>query len=149
MFVLAARRIRTERGDADAVFTFDRLRVPRAGRAVGFRRQPAFDVPAVHRRILGFQSQFNALAQHGTLRVAVLELAADPSEAVPAPHGAVGRFAETIGSASGSKTMAPRFRRVVRFAEHENHFPRGLKSRDFTTNLWSPQSSIRSLTLAI
>src|SRR6266705_3523151 len=81
--------------------------------------------------------------------VAVLELAADPGEAVPAPHSPIIRFAEPVETAGALEALRHAFRRVVRFADDENHFPRGLKSRDFTTNLWSPQSSIRSVTFAI
>src|SRR6266851_1601057 len=62
MLVFAARRVRPERGNADAALAFDGLRVPGAGRAVNFRRDPALDVPAIYRRILWLQSQFNALS---------------------------------------------------------------------------------------
>src|SRR5216684_636688 len=148
MFVFTARRIWPQRGNADAVLAFDRLRVPSAGRAVDFRRHPALNVPAIYRGILRFPSQLNALSQQSTLLVAVLEFSTDPREAVPAPHGAIVCFAEPIDAASARQTMRHGFRRVVRFTDYENHFPRGLKSRDLTTNLCSPQSSIRSVTLA-
>src|SRR5437763_10272804 len=149
MLVFAARRIRPQRGYADAVFAFDRLRVPRARRAVGFRRHPAFDVPAAHGWIFWFQAQFNALSQENTMPVAVLELPADPSEAVPTPHGAIIRFAETIRSACAGETMRHGFRSVMRFADNSNHLATGRRSMVFTTNFWAPQSSIKSVTLAI
>src|SRR5713226_3453538 len=62
MLVFAARRIRPERGDADAVFPLDRLCVPGTGRAVNFRRKPALDVPAIYRGIFWFPSQFDPLS---------------------------------------------------------------------------------------
>src|SRR6266704_3289856 len=81
--------------------------------------------------------------------VAVLEFPADPGEAVPAPHSSIVCFTEPIDPASSFEPASDVFRRVMRFADDENHFPRGLKSRDFTTNLWSPQSSTKSVTFAI
>src|SRR6266571_4547945 len=81
--------------------------------------------------------------------VAVLEPSADPGVPVPAPHGAIIRFAKPIDAASPFEPVSDVFRSVMRFADDENHFRRGLKSRDFTTNLWSPQSRIRSVTFAI
>src|SRR5216684_2248428 len=52
MLVFAARRVRPERGNADAILAFDGLRVPCAGRAVNFRDRKSVDVPAIYRRIL-------------------------------------------------------------------------------------------------
>src|SRR5712692_2420137 len=53
--------------------------------------------------------------------VAVLELAADPCQAVPAPHGAIICFAETIRAAGARETMRHRFGRVMRFANDPDH----------------------------
>src|SRR5262249_44965038 len=121
MFIVAAAWIRAERGNADAVFSLDRLRVPGARRAVRFRRHPALDMPAVDRGILRFLPQFNALSQQPAVFVAILELAADPREAVPAPHGAVVGLAETIRAAVRFETTRDCIRRFVRFASHEDH----------------------------
>src|SRR5207245_555579 len=96
MLVVAARRIRPKRRNAAAVCELDRLRVPRAGRTVHFRRHPALDVPAIEMEILRLQSQVNALSQQSAMRVALLEFSADPCEAVPAPDRAVIRFAEEV-----------------------------------------------------
>src|SRR5258708_22927214 len=62
MLEFAARRIRAERGDADAVLALDRLRIPLTRLAVSFRRKPALDVPAIDRGILRFFSEFNAFS---------------------------------------------------------------------------------------
>src|SRR5439155_26753865 len=99
MLVVAARRIRPEGRNAAAVCDLDGLRVPRAGRAVHFRRHPALDVPAIELGILRFQSQVNALSQQAAMRVALLEFSADPCEAIPAPHGAVIRLAKEVAPA--------------------------------------------------
>src|SRR5258708_3587708 len=56
VLVVAARRIRPKRGDGLRAAGFERLVMPEARRAVGFRRNPAFDVPAVHLRILRFEA---------------------------------------------------------------------------------------------
>src|SRR2546425_13176353 len=80
---------------------------------------------------------------------ASLDLAADPREAIPTPHSAVIRFAEAITAAGSFEMFSDAFRRLMRFTEHSNHFAPGENSTVFTTNFWSPQSSIRSLTLAI
>src|SRR5258708_3262173 len=102
MFVFSTGRIRSERGNADAVFALNGLGIPLTRRAVGFRRQPAFDVPAIHGWIFRFQPQFNTLP-HQSARFAVgLEVAGDPREAVPAPHGAVIRFSETVQAGGAS-----------------------------------------------
>src|SRR6266568_9528662 len=101
MFVFAARRIRAERGYADAAFPLDRLRVPRQRRAVRFRRHPALDVPAVYGRILRLLAQLDDFAEQRSCRgIALLEFSADPGEAIPAPHRAVIRLAEAIAAAS-------------------------------------------------
>src|SRR5260370_17747955 len=121
MLVFAARRIRPERGNADTVFALARLRVPGAGRTVCFRRHPALDVPAIHSWIFRLLAQFNAFSQQSALLISVLELAADPCQAVPAPHGTIIRFAETIRAAGARETMRHRFRRVVRFANVPTH----------------------------
>src|SRR5438128_4610548 len=119
MLVLSARRIRAERGYADAVFPLDRLRVPRGQRAVRFRRQPALDVPAVDGRILRLLAQLDNFAQEGSRRgIALLEFSADPGEAIPAPHGAVIRLAEAIDPAGAFETLRDAFRRLVRFAKN-------------------------------
>src|SRR5712692_9592313 len=149
MLVFAARRVRSERRNADPVFALDRLRVPSTGRAIRFRRQPALDVPAVYRRIFRFNPQFNALSYKSTVLVAILEFPADPREAVPAPHCPVIRFPEAIPSPGLFETSRDTFRRLVRLAYNSNHFARGENSTVFTTNFWSPQSSINSLTFAI
>src|SRR5260370_38195674 len=87
MLVLSARRIRAERGDADAVFPLDGLRVPRARRAVHFRRHPALDMPAVDGRIFWLLAQLDNFAQEGSRwGIALLEFSADPRQAIPAPY---------------------------------------------------------------
>src|SRR5260370_8948828 len=96
MLVFTARRIRPKRGNADAVLPLDRLRVPGAGRAVRFRRQPTLDVPAIHGRIFWLLAQFNALAQQRAMLVAVLEFSADPTEAIPTPCSPVISFPEPV-----------------------------------------------------
>src|SRR5258707_6434755 len=53
--------------------------------------------------------------------VAILELSANPREAVPAPHDAVVRFPEAICAASRFQTPCDRFWHVVRFADDSNH----------------------------
>src|SRR6266568_2649018 len=106
MLVLSARWVRPERGDADAVFPFDGLRVPRPRRAVRFRRHPALDVPAVYGRILRLLAQLDNFAQEGSRRwIALLEFPADPRQTVPAPHGAVIRLAEAIDTAGAFETL--------------------------------------------
>src|SRR5438094_2194129 len=149
MLVFAARRIRPQRRNADTVFTFDCLRIPGGRQTVGFRRHPSFDVPAVHGWIFWFQAQFHALPQQNAMLVTILEFPADPREPVPTPHGAIIRFAETIRSACARKTMRHGFRSVMRFADNSNHLATGRKSMVFTTNFWAPQSSTRSVTVAI
>src|SRR5579885_2174013 len=116
MLVVAAMRVRPERGDADAVFALDRPRVPRARRAVGFRRHPAFDVPAIHRGIFRFLAQFDDFADERAGFIALLEFSADPGEAVPAPHGAIVGLAERIAPAGQFESLSFCLRRVVRFA---------------------------------
>src|SRR5437899_8490504 len=81
--------------------------------------------------------------------VAVLEVAADPREAIPTPHSAVIWFSEAITAAGSFEMFSDAFRRLMRFTYNSNHFAPGQNSTVFTTNFWSPQSSIRSLTLAI
>src|SRR3989442_12277589 len=81
--------------------------------------------------------------------VAVLELAADPREAIPTPHSAVIWFSEAITAAGSFGMFSDAFQRLIRFTYNSNHFAPGENSTVFTTNFWSPQSSIRSLTLAI
>src|SRR5713226_278371 len=146
MLVFAARWIGSERGNADAVLAFDGLGVPGAGRAVRFRRQPPLDVPAIDGGILWFHTQFDSLAQQGAMLVAVLEFSAYPSEAIPTPCGAVIWFAEAVRSARAGETMRHCLRRVVRFAEHANHFDRDANSSVFTMNLCSPQFNTSSVT---
>src|SRR6266704_3639024 len=83
MLVLSARWIWSKRWNADVVFPLDRLRVPRARRAVRFRRQPALDVPAVYGRILRLLAQLDNFAQEGSRRgIALLEFSANPRQAV-------------------------------------------------------------------
>src|SRR5258708_22151157 len=53
--------------------------------------------------------------------VAVLDLAADPREAVPAPDCSIVHFAETINAARRLEAMRHSLRRVVRFADYSNH----------------------------
>src|SRR5229473_8163954 len=53
--------------------------------------------------------------------VAVLELSADPREAVPAPDCSIVHFAETINAACPFEPMRHSLRRVVRFADYLNH----------------------------
>src|SRR5579859_3032069 len=100
MLVLSARRIWPQRGNADAVFAFDCLRIPNARRAVHFRRHPPLDVPAIHRWILRFLAQLDDFAEQRSRRgIALLEFSADPREAVPSPNSPVIRFTETVDSA--------------------------------------------------
>src|SRR5260370_15475821 len=107
MLVFPARRVRSQCWNADAVFALDGLRVPCAGRAVCFRRDPSLDVPAIYRRILWFHSQFDALSQQSAVFVAILKLSANPRKAVPAPHGTMVRFPTTIHRACGVKAQRP------------------------------------------
>ena len=58
-------------------------------RAVGFRWNPPFDVPAIQLRIFWVIAQVDAFADECAVVVAVLEFAADPGEAFPAPDGAI------------------------------------------------------------
>src|SRR5712692_7117717 len=95
------------------------------------------------------RDEHGALLRERAVFVAILELSPDPCQAVPTPYGAIVRFAVAIEAAGSFEAMRHSFRRVMRFANYKNHFPRGLKSRDFTTNLCSPQSITRSVTLAI
>src|SRR5260370_17723536 len=149
MLVLSARRIRAERGDADAVFPLDGLRVPRARRRVHFRRHPALDMPAVEGRIFGLLAQLGNFGQEGSrCGIALLEFSADPRQAIPAPYSAVIRLAEAIAAARSFETLSDAFRRLIRFAYNSNHFACGENSSVFTTNLLLPQSSMRSLTFA-
>src|SRR5260370_31139152 len=114
MLVLSARRIRAERGDADAVFPLDGLRVPRARRAVHFRRQPALDMPAVDGRIFWLLAQLDNFAQEGSrCGIALLEFSADPRQAIPAPHRAVIRFGEAVAAARSFEALRDAFRRFV------------------------------------
>src|SRR5262249_19855174 len=115
---VAAARRRAERGNADALFSLDRLRVPGARRAVRFRRHPALDMPAVDRGILRFLPQFNALSQQRAVFVAILELAANPREAFPAPPTAVVGFVEAVSAAARFETTRDYILSFVRFASH-------------------------------
>src|SRR5713101_3111519 len=100
MFVLTARGIRAERGNAAAAFYFDRLRPPGARRAVGFWRQPFLDVPAVHRWILRLLAQLDDFAKQRARRaIALGEFPANPRQAIPAPYRAIVRFAKGIRAA--------------------------------------------------
>src|SRR5260370_23117392 len=81
--------------------------------------------------------------------VALLNFAADPGKAVPAPHGTIIRFSEAIAITGSFETLRDAFRRVVRLAYNSNHFARGENSTVFTTNFCSPQASTRSVTLAM
>src|SRR5260370_22840014 len=81
--------------------------------------------------------------------VALLEFAADPGKAVPAPYGTIIRFSEAIAITGSFETLRDAFRRVVRLAYNSNHFARGENSTVFTTNFCWPQSSTRSVTLAM
>src|ERR1700758_1932872 len=85
MFVLAARRVWSEGCDAAAASKLGCLRIPLARRTVGFRWYPPFDVPTIELRIFEFVAQLDAFADEYAAFVAVLELAADPGEAIPAP----------------------------------------------------------------
>lgn len=118
VFVFATLRIRTERGNRDAVFAFDGLRVPFLRRAVSFRRQPAFDVPAVEGKILWDFAQFDDFTRDVAVRVGVRPFAADPREARPAPDDAEIRFAVTVQSASAREAQLQRCGRDVRFAKN-------------------------------
>src|SRR6266446_1799596 len=107
-------------------------------------------MPAVHRGILRFLAQLDDFAQERARGgIVLLELPADPCEAIPSPYGSIIWVAKTIRAARAREAMRHGLRCSVRFAYDENHFPCGLKSRDFTTNLWSPHSRTRSVTVAI
>jgi hypothetical protein len=56
--------------------------------------------------------------------VAVFEFSANPCQAIPAPHGAVIRFTETIDTAGQQEPPGNIFWRVVRFAK--NNDPRSI-----------------------
>src|SRR5579862_2291633 len=120
VFVVAARGIRAERRDAAAVGVFGGLRIPLAGGAVGFRGKPAFDVPAVELRIFGFVAEFHAFAEERAVIVAVLELAADPGQAIPAPDGAVVGFAKAVVATGDLQNAGDGGGWLVRFAEDDN-----------------------------
>jgi hypothetical protein len=116
VLVFAARGIRPERGDVAAACDFHRLRPPGSRRAVGFRRQPLFDVPAIHGGIFRFFPELDALAQQNAVLVALLKFAANPGQAILSPDGAIVRLAEAIDAAGEFETMGDGFRSVMRLA---------------------------------
>src|SRR6266436_4715375 len=121
MLVLSARWIWSKRWNADAVFPLDRLRIPRARRAVRFRRHPALDMPAVDGRIFWLLAQLDNFAQEGSRRgIARLEFSADPRQAIPAPHRAVIRFAEAVAAARSIETLRDIFRCLMRLAQNDD-----------------------------
>ena len=62
MLVFSAGWIRAERGYANSVFDFHRLRVPRFWRTEEPGRHPALDMPAIVRNVLRHAPQFDRLA---------------------------------------------------------------------------------------
>ena len=124
MLVFAARGVRPERGDAAAVRGFNRLRPPLFRRAVNFRRKPFFDVPAIHGRIFRFLPQLDDFAkQRARCGIAVLKFPADPGQAIPAPDGAIVRFADWVAATGQFETISDRVGRIVRFAENRDRIP--------------------------
>ena len=118
---------------------FDRLCIPRARRAVRFRRDPPFDVPAIDRWIFRFLAQLDDFAEQRPGRgIVLLEFAADPREPIPSPDGAIIRLAESVDTAGEFEAPRDIFRRLVRLAKYENFCERVLaamvRARRFSGN---------------
>src|SRR5580704_6870507 len=121
MLVFTARRVRPQRRDADSIFDFDCLRVPRVWRAVHFGRTPALDVPAVVRDIFRYAAQLNRLANHASFGVAVGPAAANPCKPRTSPYHAEIWLAEMVYPASARHAFLYRGGRLMCFTKNFYH----------------------------
>src|SRR5712692_2606454 len=89
MLVFASVRIRPKRRDGAPGLALNGAGVPVLRPTVQLRRAPPLDVPAIERNILRHLPQLDDFADQPPVGVAVFPPAADPRQAIPAPHGAV------------------------------------------------------------
>lgn len=120
VFVFTAMRIWSERGNRNAVRALDCLCVPLSRTAVGFRRHPAFNVPAIVWKIFRDFAQLGNFAGRVPVRVVVAPFAADPRQARPSPHRPEVRLAEAVQPACPRQAQFKRRRRIMRFTKDLN-----------------------------
>jgi hypothetical protein len=116
MLVIAARRVRPQRRDANSIFNFGGLRTPLLRRPIRFRRHPSFDVPAVNWKIFRQAPHLDRFASRVSVRVAVRPASADPREPRAAPHHAKVRLAIKVHAARARGAFLHRRRRFMRFS---------------------------------
>src|SRR5579863_837398 len=121
VLVFAAGGIGAEGRDVAAIFDFHRLTGPYFRRAVGFGSAPTLNVPAIVREIFRREAQADGFAKHRAAGVAVGPASADPSQAIPSPHGAEVGLAENVVPSGKSETLRDRRGWIVRFAEDADH----------------------------
>ena len=121
MLVFPARRIRSQCGNADAVFAFNGLCIPQARRAISFWSHPPLDVPTIDRWILRLLPQFDDFSEKRTRRgIVLLEFAANPREPVPSPNGTIIRLTETVDASRAAQKLRDRHWRLMRFAKDKD-----------------------------
>ena len=120
MFVIAPRRIRSQRRNASTICNFHCFRAPLFRRTVTLRRHPPLDVPAIVRQIFRLAPQLDRFAQQISIRVAILPLPANPIQPRPSPHRPVIRLAKSIAPTREQQFPRDVRRRFMRFSKDAN-----------------------------
>lgn len=105
VLIFTTRGVRPQRRDANSVLHFRRLRIPGLRRAVEFRRNPPFDVPAIRGNVLWNAAKFDRLANHASIGITVGPAPTNPSKSRSAPHHTEIWFAESVRAASARDAL--------------------------------------------
>ena len=116
VFVIPARRVRSQRCDAHAIFDFGSLCNPLLRRAVGLRGHPSLDVPAILGKIFWDAPQLHRFANLIAVRVPVRPLPANPRQPRPAPHHTKIGLAVTVHPTRARGPFLHASRRLMRFS---------------------------------